>query len=535
MADTLTESFCERCGTRYEFRAPTRLNPLRKTRGIFGGLKTYLTGQDSLSEAMDDAMRTEQGALASAQLEAFHESFNFCIDCRQYTCVNCWNDDAGRCRTCVPAAGVDDVGDVLAATLAGGVAAEPLSSEPHVHAPPGLEAWPTADLPPALETTEPAEPAAPWPSAEPIAATSAVASSAAPAEGVPAGDGFVYDTPRVSVEELAAMADPRAEIPWPPVAAEIQPEAEPVAAEVEPEPVVAEVEPEPEPEPVVAESSRARAGRRGGRARARAGHRGRAEPEPVIAEVTHPPLRVLTWDDDAAYEVEPEPVAAEPEAEPVAAVEPEPEPVAAVEPEPEPVAAVEPEPVAAVEPEPEPRAAVEPEPEPVAAVEPEPEPVAAVEWSPAEPVAAAEAAPGAEPVIRHTIAPVGDTILRFPQRRPAASPPPVERVAAQDDAPEVAARRAQLEGLGLGDPGEGPVLPEPPAIAPYRSRGAAIPQGELAARAVAQGVSFWEASAREVAEAAAAVGIQNCAGCGLSLSASARFCRRCGTPQSRSA
>ena len=32
-AETLTESFCERCGTRYEFSAPTRLNPLRKRAG----------------------------------------------------------------------------------------------------------------------------------------------------------------------------------------------------------------------------------------------------------------------------------------------------------------------------------------------------------------------------------------------------------------------------------------------------------------------------------------------------------------------
>jgi hypothetical protein len=529
LADTLTESFCERCGTRYEFRAPTRLNPLRKTRGIVGGLKTYLTGQDSLSDAMDDAMRTEQGALASAQLEAFHESFNFCIDCRQYTCVNCWNDDAGRCRTCVPAAGVDDVGDVMAANLAGGVAsADPLVSDAHVHGPPGLEAWPTADLPAALETTAPAEPIAPWPAAEPLAATNAPVASEIAAEGVPADDGFVYDSPRIDPDELAATADLRAELPWQPapgasepVAAEVEPEpepvaaeVEPVAAEVEPEPIAAELEPAPvaevEPEPIAAEVEPAPVAEVEPEpiaAEVEPAPVAEVEPEPIAAEVEpepiaaevepiaaevelvadapHPPLRVLTWDDDVAYEVEPEPVAGEPEPEPVAAeVEPEPEPVAAE---------------------------VEPEPEPVAAeVEP-------------------------EPVIRHTIAPVGDTILRFPQRRQAPAPQPVERVAAEDDAPGVAARRAQLEGLGLGDPGEGPVLPEPPAIAPYRSRGAAIPQGELAARAVAQGVSFWEASAREVAEAAAAVGIQSCGGCGLSLSASARFCRRCGTPQSRSA
>jgi hypothetical protein len=74
LTETLTESFCERCGTRYEFSAPTRLNPLRKTRGLIGGLKNYLTSQDALGDAMDDAMRTEEGALATAQLDAFHEA-----------------------------------------------------------------------------------------------------------------------------------------------------------------------------------------------------------------------------------------------------------------------------------------------------------------------------------------------------------------------------------------------------------------------------------------------------------------------------
>ncbi len=464
MAETLTESFCERCGTRYEFSAPTRLNPLRKTRGLFGGLKTYLTSQEALSDSIGDAMRVEQGALASAQLDAFHESFNFCIDCRQYTCVNCWNDDSGRCRTCAPVAGADDIGDRVAATLAaGGVAvdAEPLIGDGASPAPLGLEAWPTTDLP-EIATTD-APPADAWPTADPLAAVAASSVMADAEEGIRGPDGFVYDSPRIDPEPDAA--DVRAELAW------------------EPEPMVAEVE---------------------------------VEPEPMAAEL--PPLRVLSWDDDAAYE--PEPILAEVEPEPVvAAVEPEPEPILAeVEPEPV-VAAVEPEPVVAeVEPEP---VVAEVEPEPVVAeVEPEPEPILA------------EVEPEPEP--RVPAAPINETILRFPQRR-TTPPPPAERLAAENDAPEVAARRAQLEGLGLGDPGEGPVLPEPPAIVPYRSRGAAVPQGELAARAAAQGVSFWEASAREVASAAATVGIQNCGGCGLSLSANARVCRRCGTPQSQSA
>jgi ribosomal protein L40E len=71
-------------------------------------------------------------------------------------------------------------------------------------------------------------------------------------------------------------------------------------------------------------------------------------------------------------------------------------------------------------------------------------------------------------------------------------------------------------------------------VLPYRSRGAAITPAELAARTAA-GAQFWEASAREVAGAVANVGLQNCGHCGLALSANARFCRRCGTRQARSA
>ncbi len=455
MTDTLTESFCERCGTRYEFKAPTRLNPARKTRGMFGGIKNYLTSQDSFSDSMGDAMRTEQGALATAQLDAFHESFNFCIDCRQYTCLNCWNEDGGRCRTCMPVAGVDDLVDRMAGT-AGAVTsatASPAAASPtdvlatdalHAHASP--EAWPTTDLPP-TPAVDRAQLVESWPSAEPLDEPLV---SDTPSDAVLAADGFVYDSPRIDLDE--GVAEPE------PVAA--------VAPEAEPEPVAAVApEPEPEPEPVAA-----------------------VAPEPEVAVA--PPLRVLSWEPDGAYEVE-APAAAELlEPEPVAAVVPEPEPVAAAMPEPEP----------------------EPEPEPVAAVPPEPEPA---------------------PAPRTPIAPISHTILRFPERQVA--PPPAPALAAEDDSPELVARRAQLEGLGLGDPGTGPVLPEPPAILPYRARGAAVPQGEIASRAVAQGVSFWEASAREVAGASTMVGVQNCGGCGLSLSASARFCRRCGTPQSQSA
>ncbi|HET8777160.1 MAG TPA: hypothetical protein VFN76_05830, partial [Candidatus Limnocylindria bacterium] len=167
MAETLTESFCERCGTRYEFKAPTRLNPLRKTRGLIGGLKNYVMSQDALGDAVGDAMRSEEERLASAQLEAFHESFNFCIDCRQYTCLNCWNDDAGRCRSCAPIPGTDDLAERLAASVAGnGAIAEPLAGGADAFGEPaiGPESWPTSDLPEVAASNGHA-PAA-WPAAD---------------------------------------------------------------------------------------------------------------------------------------------------------------------------------------------------------------------------------------------------------------------------------------------------------------------------------------------------------------------------------
>ena len=229
---------------------------------------------------------------------------------------------------------------------------------------------------------------------------------------------------------------------------------------------------EPEPEPVVAEA------------------------EPVAAEAedaaaVHAPLRVVAWDEDAeddfimpAAEVVPDATAAE--------VGPEDE--------------AEDEPVAA-----------ESE---IAATSHEhdvPEPVqpAAIEEAPL------------------SVAPISQTILRFPD-----PPAPTEDASSGEDLaaqrPEQAARRAQLDLLGLGDPGEGPVAPERTAGLPYRSRGAAVSRAEMEAHARAGG-SFWEASAREVASAAGQIGVQSCGQCGLSLSANARFCRRCGTRQAQSA
>jgi ribosomal protein L40E len=478
MPEALTESFCERCGTRYEFAAPTELNTIRKTRGLISGLKNYIMSQDALSDAVGDAMRSEEESLASQQLDAFHSQFNFCINCRQYTCVNCWNDDAGRCRTCAPVAGTDDLLERFEATFHAQhpelavAAAEADLAQADLNRRLGLETWPSEDLTAVATNGNGQAPVADWPAEEQLTGPT---------------------------EEVAA--EPIAEI-------EAEPEPEPMVAETVAVPGV-EIEPEPEPEPVVDEAVAGpvvEAPPEFPLVVAEAKPQASApEPEPSVVEL--PPLRVLTWEEDGEFELEPEPVAAE--------VEPEPEPVAAeVEPEPEPVAAE-------VEPEPEPVAAeVEPEPEPVAAeVEPEPEPVA-------------------EPAAPRPIRPISETILQIPHP-PAIEPtaPTEERVAAQADEPALAARRAQLDLLGLGDPGQGPLGPDRKVL-PYRSTGASVHPVELAAR-TASGLpapgAFWEASAREVAGAMSHVGVQSCGECGLSLSASARFCRRCGTSQARSA
>jgi len=472
LTETLTESFCERCGTRYEFSAPTRLNPLRKTRGLIGGLKNYLTSQDALGDAMEDAMRTEEGSLATAQLDAFHEAFNFCIDCRQYTCVSCWNDDAGRCRSCVPVAGVDDLAERLAASSAApipGVAKGDLTDD-DVARHFGVDLWPTSDLPAEAEAnghvaddswaTTPGA----WANA-PEAPTFEAEEPVPTVGGFVGADGFVYETKEqadkvaatmlaeaAAAQEAAARAAAELEAAQAAQAAE-----DALAALAVEEALAAQATPvEPDATGVVAEPATAEA--------PEPVQAVEPEPEPVAAaQEAEPPVHVVAWDEDARLELEPEPIVAE--AEPA----PAPEPIAA-------------------------------------SSETEPEALT--------------------PVTR--IAPISETILPFPTR--PVEPDAAQPVAAEDESPELAARRAQLDLLGL----DGAEQPEMPAVIPYRSRGAAITPAELALRAAA-GQRFWEASAREVASAVGNVGVQNCGECGLSLSANARFCRRCGTRQAQSA
>lgn len=469
MPEALTESFCERCGTRYQLTAPTRLNPLRRTRGVVSGLRNYILSQDGLADSVGDGLRAEEDALNARQLDAFHAAFNFCIECRQYTCLACWNDAAGRCRSCAPVAEApDDLG-----VAAGAGASGPLDTAATIAAAESSGEW----------STEAGLPAAAWPSADlrALAAGNGVARTDPvggevpsvadqPGSGAPAEEGEVpwYEREALWVEPTVT-GDPVTVEPVLPAARVL----EPASGDVPPEELVASRAP-------VDDESRAAADTL-------------PPPEPV--------LRLLSWDDDVRFELEPEPIAA-------------------VE------AAPEPEPIAAAA-----EAAPEPEPEPIAAAA-ESEVETAV-----EPMPLAPAAPRAEPP--RPITPIRETILHFPPQRTAAEEAPSSRTPAAPSEldPVAAARRAQLDDLGLGDPGRAPIL-DRPQVLPYRSSGAGVHPAELAAAVSAAASiasrSFWDASARQVASAAAAVGVQNCGQCGLQLSASARFCRRCGTRQARS-
>lgn len=104
MSEILTESFCERCGTRYTFESPVRRSsPLGALETVGRGLRNFVASPDqSIDEAFAVARaETEQRATAH-QLEAFHRTFNFCLSCRQYTCGECWNPIEGRCQSCAP-------------------------------------------------------------------------------------------------------------------------------------------------------------------------------------------------------------------------------------------------------------------------------------------------------------------------------------------------------------------------------------------------------------------------------------------------
>ena len=447
MTEILTESFCERCGTRYTFEsAAPRKSRLGRVRTLSKGVKNFVLSDDSsFSEAMAEARSEEELTATSHQLDAFHQTFNFCLTCRQYTCGDCWNVAEGRCLTCAPLPGQaepvtpSELGALLPEALE--VAANGNGHEPEDL---GVEAWPELDLP-----------AEAWPEMDlPADRLARVLDLAPEPAQVEAAGTAAFEAAGTSADEVVAQVEEAV-----------------VEHEAVSESMLIGVAPGQSLDDAIAEYE--------ARIAAEEAALNVAGAESAIDEQTLPAV-------DTAGIVEPETVEA-------VAAAPEPEPVAAA-PQPEPVTAWP-----------------EPEPEPVIAASPEPEP---------EPIAASPAP--TDHVAQPTWPVVPPPAVQVPSTPvvPAATPNPWLTVAPDDNAAP-----------------QWPTAPQWPAPAARRDTPTGIagrpflPQAEASA--------LWAASNQEVLGAAPAPlpGIatvaqaQPCVSCGLSLSANARFCRRCGTRQ----
>jgi hypothetical protein len=483
MPEILTESFCERCGTRYTFEsAAPRAAKLSGIKVLSRGLKNFVMSDDtSMDEAMAAARSETDREVTSQQLDAFHKTFNFCMTCRQYTCGNCWNEAEGRCLTCAPhlgheimpapfpdlPAGSPDVAAVNGAN--GHATAEPVEAL----------AWPTMDL----ERDLPEEVV----DAEPVEEIDALARLTALGAVAHAADDGATAEPRESdeaapleaVEAIGAAEGTEPDAATVPVegatepAVAVEPEAVESVGSVEglADPTMAADAPVAEPEDVDHAAAAAtqttdlmRRFRPGQSLDAEIDAYEREQADARAATEALATAAAIDRLDEAGSVAEPDQVAP--------AVEAQPEPVA--------------------------EATSTDQPEPAESA-PEPARVDVVE-QPTWRIVAPDADPAPPPV------PSTD--------QPAAVPP----VAAQGEpqwpaSPEWPSQRPAAGGL--------PFLNRP-----------AQPSGGIDA--------LWAESAREVVSpggaapggnARAAGGVEPCISCGLSLSATARFCRRCGTRQ----
>ena len=506
MPEILTESFCERCGTRYTFEsAAPRGARLKGLRVVSRGLKNFVLSDDtSMDEAMATARSETDREVTSQQLDAFHKTFNFCMSCRQYTCGNCWNDADGRCLSCAPNLGHEilaapfpqlDASGTLISNGNHGNGHGHGSAAPSVSAPPAAEpmAWPTSDL--FRDDDLPVEDQA---------ASGITAADDADRTDLLArlgGLDLVDETDAAEPSPEAIGAEPTGEMAWaapPDTKQTTAPEPAAVGSDaaeaVVAEPLVAEA---PLAEPPDIEVATVEP----------------TETIPALADMDDVAATASAQTSDLLRRFRPgqslDDAIAEFEREQSTVVQPEAEIVAPV-PEPEP------DPAAVVVPEPEPET-VAPEPDPAAVVVPEPEP---------EPVAAAAPELAPEPV-----APRVDVVPQPTWQVVAPDSPTADGIAPQ--ARPVAPLAPVSDQVAASGEAQWPARPEWPASTqasasglPFLGRPAA-PTGGIEA--------LWAESAREVAsapvETTRATGVQPCVSCGLSLSANARFCRRCGNRQ----
>jgi hypothetical protein len=487
--------------------------------------------------------------LTAHQLDAFHKTFNFCMSCRQYTCPNCWNEAEARCLTCAP-------------NLSQEVMPAPF---PDMAAPSFLVAR-TASTNGSNGSHAQTEAVNGFELAEAEAAAGAeteIGSEADDDIDFAARLDSLTGAPAVVVPPFPSEvweAEPSEPAPPEAVAAEVAPEpvaeANPIAAAAEP---VAEAEPtataaETEAKgttvadlaaaAIVADTvtpDQTTAKRSGGLfRRLRPGQDLDAELDAYEREQTAAPPAAATVA-AAAHVAETEPdVVAQPDAAVEAVVVAEPEPVA----EPPAVAgaevefAAEPDAVADAEPV----LVAEPEVVAEADVATEPE-VAVVAAAPilAEPAVAAEPMFIAEPEVVGA-AEVAEVAAAAAATPPEPAPPVVDdvikqptwRMVAPDPTPSAPTEPAQLPAAATAAPTSEPQWPTRPEMVgstpaaglPFLGR-PATPTGGLEA--------LWAASTRDLVSGPTpdrpATGIQPCVSCGLSLSATARFCRRCGASQ----
>jgi hypothetical protein len=470
MAEVLTESFCERCGTRYTFEATgRRRRGLGRIRALSRGVKNFVSNDDeSFSEAMAAAHADDERSQSSQQLDAFHRTFNFCMSCRQYTCGNCWNTTASECLSCAPNMSLEVLPPTFPDLAIGGPGAHPSAVAEPAHTNVEASAWPTSDLH--------------------AAHTEAVVA------GPPATEPMDTSEIELTHEERSAIEGALSRYDAGPTIAEakntdLADRAGPADADVAAiPPIVGEG---PVEAPSAGRPEPAGGARRETRHFMQRFRPHRNRPTPVAT----PTAPAGPSADAAAAEPAPGAVEAEPAPEAVVA-----EAVEAVVAEPAPeAAAAEPAPEAVV-PEPAPEAVVaEPAPEAVVAEAPE-----AVVAEPAPEAVVAEA-PEAPPT---------DVVVQ-----------PTWRMVAED-------------GAAPGEPHPAPPAWASPESATRRATDA-MPSASWAARvATARPLEspVWAESSRDILAAgprgaAGPVGIQSCVSCGLSLSANARFCRRCGSRQ----
>ena len=202
MTDTVLQSFCERCGTRYTFNeTEQKADPGRSKLGRLG--------RRGSQEAADEP--SVSTALPSS--EQFDGTFHFCLECRQYACANCWNAQEGYCVGCRPPGFTADTDTTTAVTIASDSKAPPkgppdaaaTTGEPsawpsddldrtgqpvphvHVHAPPSTESRSTPEATASADATtktdtEPSKAGSPWGGSsggrQPSGSTDAIATDA---------------------------------------------------------------------------------------------------------------------------------------------------------------------------------------------------------------------------------------------------------------------------------------------------------------------------------------------------------------------